>query len=201
LLADVPEQVLLDIPRVIRQETTQALAAHVDLEPGLRRDNFPFERLLRVGHSLAGLGDKHRRVGLSASVEPNVSRNAHHVELRIGRILILACAVESSRSIPREALYRRSLLSNPQMGLGGAFGNPEVPPGPELVAVVLYGPSSDYPTGAVAPGPGFVTVRFPYSDWSGYSGERVELLPRLLDYEKGRAPNWSVEPWASEEQA
>lgn len=203
-LSDVPEELLLAFPRMLRQASQQAFDAKLEVELGARRDVYPHERRAFANHGLVSLAQRFAAEGVTARETLNASRNDHHVEMVSGSVILLAAAVESDGTLVRDAVYRRSITANPQLVLpasdferaGSELDDP-------LVAVILYGPSSAFPHSAAEVGPAFVTARFPYHDWSGYSEDRIDLLARMHQQDEGRKPNWSIDVdlWHQEEHA
>jgi len=200
-VASVPQGLLLDIPRVVREATRQAYLRDPELLPGVRRDKFPIDRRALVETSVHALAARYASQGVTATEKKNKTHNYSHIELVSGRVVMIPAAVEADDSLVRDADYRTSLAKNPQLAFSGAGFHPHAtPPGDAVLAVVLYGPSSDYPHAAEDAGPGFVVVRFPADDWSCYVEGRVDLLGRLADTEKAKGDALRVELRSQEDQ-
>jgi hypothetical protein len=200
-LASVPQGLLLDIPRVVRDATRQAYLRDSDLLPGVRRDKFPIDRRALVETSVHALATRYAGHGVTAMEKTNKTHNYSHIELVSGCVVMIPAAVEADDSLVRDADYRTSLAKNPQLAFSGAGFHPDATPrGDGLLAVVLYGPSSHYPNAAEDLGPAFVVVRFPADDWSCYVEGRVDLLGRLADSEKAKGDALRVELRSQEGQ-
>ena len=192
---DVPYRLALDLPRLIQQATQQAYVKDTELLPGVRRDKFPIDRRGYVETGVHHLGTRYDVV---ATEKLNKAGNYHHVELTMGRVVIIPAAVEQEGALPREAVYRNTLAQNPQQALPG-FGEASTIAGDALLAVVLFGPSSYYPRSKDEARPGFVVVRFPYADWSGYAAGRIDLLFHLGCAERRERLPQEIALWPEQE--
>ncbi len=92
----------------------------------------------------------------SAVFQPNSTSNCYHLEVCFERVVLTASAVESPRTLPRDAEFRKTLARNPQRAF--TFGpKPSPPPeGAPLYALLLYGTEDRDPSRA-----GFAHIVFP----------------------------------------
>lgn len=194
---DVPHRLAVDIAKVIQQATTQAFIGGTDLIPGAKRDKYPIDRRALVETGFAALASRHKGLGVTAEERTNSAGSASHVELAVGRVVIIPAAVRTSTDLVRKAKYRTSLAQSPQLALEG-LGIDVPDPSDALLAVALYGPRNIYPLNAIAAKPTFVIVRFPASDWSCYAEGRIDLLLHLEFAERGENPPNNVALWPEE---
>ncbi len=194
-LRDMPQGLLIDLPRMIRQAGRDALRADDGLLAGARRDKYPLDRRARVQTGLYGLAAKYEADGVRAVERLNTGDNYHHTELMAGSTVLIAVAEETPLAIPREASYRRSLAASPQAAFAG-FGIESPPMGDALLAVILYGPRSFYRESYGEAPESFAVVKFPVHNWKSYVDGRIDLLARLRAFESQRR---SPETQAEEE--
>lgn len=183
-LEDVPDRFGLDLTRLIREAFWQAWDKDRDLLPGARRDKYPLDRRALIETALYNLVSRYS--GMRALERTNECKNYHHVEITCGRIVMIPAAVESYGDLVRKAIYRHALANDAQQAFEGFKRDEEPVPNNALLAVVLYGPSSAYPRQRDEATPGFVVVRFPARGFTGYGEGRLNLLQRLVDYERGQ---------------
>jgi hypothetical protein len=189
-LQSFPARFHVDAARVIRDSFGSAFGKDDDLLPGARRDKYPIDRRALVQTSLHTLCARYQKQGVRSVERVNAAANYHHVEITSGPVVLIAAAVDSEKEVVRDAKYRRYLAKNPQRALHGLGVSDDDEDEPDdkgaLLAVILYGPSSKYPYRREDAAPGFVSVRFPTDDFSGYAEGRVDLLARLTEHDNAR---------------
>lgn len=193
----VPFELAVDMARVARDATRQAFAKDIDLLPGARRDKFPIDRRALTETGFHHLAEKYKGHGVVAKEKKNATGNCSHVEVVSGRVVIIPAAVETDESLVRDAKYRKTLASSPQLALP-LDGEISQHPSDALLAVVLYGPSSTYPKTAEQAEPGFVVVRFPTPDWSCYAEGRIDLLCHFSFAQSQQKPPIEIALWPEE---
>lgn len=184
-LQHVSEELAFELARRVRAAASQAFVSGGDMTYGARRDVYPHQRHALLQHAIVELGKTHGH-GVTATEAPNSRKNRTYAELVVGPVVIVPAAVDHEGALPREATYRRSLAENPMRALPG-FEMPDGDgaPGDALFALLLHGPSSDYPRGLSQATPGFVVVRFPNAGCTAYVEGRIDLLSRLAARERG----------------
>lgn len=195
---DVPFKLVLDMARVIKEATTQAFIRNAELITGAKRDLFPHDRRALVETGIYNLATRHRNSGVVVQERKNASGTHSHVEVTLDHVVIIPAAVEKSNMLVREAKYRDTLAANPQSALPGLGINAHHTSPDALLAVILYGPSSMFPRNAGEAHPGFIVVRFPTSDWSGYAEGRIDLLNHLEYADRDQRPPINMALWPEE---
>lgn len=178
-------ELAMDIVTTIQAGSQQAWADGSDLHPGAARDLYPHRRRALIQHGLLEAGARHARHGVQTIERLNVTGNSSHVELVVGTVVLIPAAVETARTPVREAVYRTSLVTDPQVPLPSLGPISPTIPGDAVVAAILYGPSSSYPRGTSEVIPSFIVVRFPTANWESYAEGSLDLLGRWRAREKG----------------
>lgn len=183
---NVPEELALDVVRMLRGGFRSALASVSDLTSLAAHDLYPHKRRADIQTAIRQLNERYAQYGVSAAERLNAGGNASHIEIVAGKTLLMLHAVGGENALVRQAVYRNVLLADPQSRLFDLDDQPVSVPDETQVAVVLYGPTGVFPKSFENAGPGFVVVRFPLDGWTGYSASRLDLLARLTAFEKGQ---------------
>jgi len=114
--------------------------------------------------------------GVSLLFLPNKARSSHHLEIRLGHIVIIPAAVESRSAMVRPADFRTTLAEGDQMELALSPSPPAVAGGERLLfLLLLHGPCG-------AGMPRFIDLVPPARDCRSYvDTARLRLLDETAD--------------------
>jgi hypothetical protein len=171
-LGQVPAEILAAALRAILQSYRDASSACYEvMRPAQAKEaSGPFRRN-KIDSEFLGIGDRFKRQ-LKAETNPyNQRHTGSYVELTCGLIKMTASCVLTPSDLPREADYRETLATNPQMVLGDFL--PEQPVGEFLYAILLHGVDDSVKQRA---GCRFAQIRFPLPGFKGYTEDRIDLF-------------------------
>jgi hypothetical protein len=169
-LSEVPGEVLAALLRTLLQSYQDASSACYDVmrPPQAKEASGPFRRN-KIESELMGVGERFSG-NLSVESKHYKRHTGSYVELTCGLVKMTQSCVLAPSDLPREADYRETLATHPQLLLEFM---PREPEGKFLYAILLHGVDDTVRQRA---GCRFAEVRFPLRGFTGYTEERVDLF-------------------------
>lgn len=118
---------------------------------------------------------------VSAVSSPNSKQSAFHTRVRCGPIVLTASKVEEPDDLPRDAFFRKTYATRPQLvldlpGVSPPPGSEPAPDADAYYALVTHGPAEGNQSA-----PSFVRLGFPTASCATYVAQLDLLAGRAVD--------------------